>query len=122
MVGGGEALEFTWHQSGIGDLAWSPDGTCLAYTATYDPANPDETKPAADDAPRVRVTRRVDHKWDGRGYLGDVRRHVFVGDVADGVASAVTVDLEAQYLGADMDYAYGDHGWGGPPHERRAFC
>src|SRR5690606_11935542 len=78
----GEARELTRHGQAITDLVWSPDGTQIAYTTTFDPENPNEEAPDADAAPRVRVTRRIDYKQDGRGYLGDVRSHVWLVDVA----------------------------------------
>ncbi|RIK45069.1 MAG: hypothetical protein DCC58_07420, partial [Chloroflexi bacterium] len=88
--GAGEAREVTKHQSGISDLAWSPDGTKLAYVTTYDPENPNEEEPQADAAPKVRVTRRIDYKQDGRGFLGDKRSHIFVVDVASGERTRVS--------------------------------
>src|SRR5438067_13882912 len=41
----GEAKELTRHRSRLGHLAWSPDGRFIAYTATFDPDNPDEQPP-----------------------------------------------------------------------------
>ena len=90
---GGEAREVTRHNQGIGDLAWSPDGARVAYTTTWDPANPDEEDPKEGDAPLVRVTRRIDYKQDGRGYLHDKRSHVFVVDVESGERRRLTRDL-----------------------------
>ncbi len=58
----------------IGDLAWSPDGSQLAYTSVVDPTEPGE--PAR--SPRVRVTSRLDYKQDGRGFVGEARRQIFV--------------------------------------------
>ncbi|HEX5501653.1 MAG TPA: S9 family peptidase [Thermomicrobiales bacterium] len=88
--GAGEARELTTHRQGISDLAWSPDGAALAYSTAFDPDNPDEEPPAEGAAPRVRVTRRIDYKQDGRGYLGDTRTQVFVVDVAGGERRRVT--------------------------------
>ncbi|MDQ3411076.1 MAG: hypothetical protein M3509_03050, partial [Chloroflexota bacterium] len=61
---GGEARELLRSHQAISGLAWSPNGGTIAYTAPYDPDNSDGTPPAADDAPRVRVTRRIDYKQD----------------------------------------------------------
>ena len=90
LTEGGEAREITRHRQPIGDLAWSPDGTQIAYTTSFDPENPDEEEVPADAAPRVRVTRRIDYKQDNRGYLHDTRTQVFVVDVASGDRRKIT--------------------------------
>lgn len=84
--------ELTRHIFGIDDVAWSPDGTRLVYTTDFDPEDPDERGPE-DGPPTVRVTRRIDYKQDGRGYLGDRRSHVFVVDVSSGQRSRLTTEL-----------------------------
>ena len=56
-----------------GDPQLSPDGATLAYTTTFDPENPSEEPPKEGEPAKVRVTRRLDYKMDGRGWLGDVR-------------------------------------------------
>lgn len=87
---GGEARLITQHAKGITGVAWSPDGGQLAYTTAFDPDNPDEDEPAEDAAPVVRVTRRIDYKQDGLGYLGDLRQQIYVVDVASGERRKVT--------------------------------
>ncbi|HWV22725.1 MAG TPA: hypothetical protein VNZ58_00915, partial [Thermomicrobiales bacterium] len=90
---GGEARVVTSHRAKPSDLAWSPDGTRLAYTVPVDPENPDGTPRDADLPPAVRVTRRIDYKQDGRGYLNDVRHQVMVVDVASGEGRQVSTEL-----------------------------
>lgn len=104
---GGEAREITRHGQPISDLAWSPDGTRLAYTALHDPENPDDEEPRPGAGwvppPPVRVTRRIDYKQDNRGYLNDARTQVFVVDVASGARG---VSSPRQITTAPFDYAF----------------
>jgi dipeptidyl aminopeptidase/acylaminoacyl peptidase len=90
LGGAGEAREITRHGGEIGELGWSADGSRVAYVLQVDPENPSEAEPAPGAAPRVRVSRRIDYKQDGRGYLGDARRQIFVVDVASGERRQVT--------------------------------
>ena len=93
-----EARVVTAHNQLISDLAWSPDGATIAYVTAFDPENPDETPADEDAAPKVRVTSRIDYKWDGRGYLGDVRNHVWLVDVASGERRRLTEGALDHYL------------------------
>ncbi len=94
----GEARELTSRRSGIGQIAWSPDGTKIAYTSSVDPDNPTDEAPDPDAPPRVRVTRRLDYKEDGRGYLNDNRMQVFVVDVTSGETTMMTQEPIDHYL------------------------
>ncbi len=93
-----EARLVTLHNQSISELAWSPDGTTLAYTTTFDPDNPTEEPVKEDDPPKVRVTRRLDYKWDGRGYLGDARNHVWLVDVASGEHRRLSEGVVDHYM------------------------
>ena len=91
LDGPGEARELTHHhRTTIGALAWSPDGRSIAYTASFDPANPDEQPSPEGHAPKVRVTRRLDYKQDNRGWRNDVREQVFVVDFTSGERRMLT--------------------------------
>ncbi len=81
--------EVTRHDTEIDELGWSPDGRAVAYTCEEDP---DGAAHLAGTAPPVRVTRRIDYKEDGRGFLGDRRSHVFVVDVASGDRRRLTAE------------------------------
>jgi dipeptidyl aminopeptidase/acylaminoacyl peptidase len=89
---GGEAREVTKHKAGIGELEWSPDGSRIAYTVAVDPEHPDDDELDEDAAAPVRVTRRIDYKQDGRGYLNDKRFQTFVVDVESGERNRVTTE------------------------------
>lgn len=82
--GSSEGRMLTSHLQGVSNLSWSPDGRHVAYTSSWDPANPDEQAPEPNAQPRARVVRRYDYKADGRGYLGDKRNQVWIVDVASG--------------------------------------
>lgn len=94
----GDARELTRHGQGISDLAWSPDGSRIAYTTQFDPENPDEQEPDPDAPPKVKVTRRLDYKQDGRGYLNDARMQVFVVEVDSGERRRVTSEPVDHYF------------------------
>ena len=87
---GGEAREVTRHPGRIAELDWAPDGSRIAFTAPFDPANPGGDKPKPGAPPPVRVTSRIDYKQDTYGYLGDSRTQVFIADVNGGGHRMVT--------------------------------
>lgn len=89
----GMAPQVTRHAQDIADLTWSPDGRRIAYTTAFDPENPEERPEQPGRAPKVKVTRRIDFKEDGRGWLGDVRSQIFVVDVESGHRRRVTSAL-----------------------------
>ena len=68
---GGPARELAFHTTAISSPVWSPDGQFIAYNAEFDPDNPTAAKPGKDDAPKVRVVRRLDYKQDNRGFLDE---------------------------------------------------
>jgi dipeptidyl aminopeptidase/acylaminoacyl peptidase len=90
LASGGDARELTHHNQSITDLTWSPDAAHIAYTTLFNPENPDEEEPEQGAAPKVRVTRRIDYKQDGRGYLGDKRLHIWVVHVDSGERRRLT--------------------------------
>ena len=93
-VSDGAPIELVRHRRRIEDAVWSPDAGHIAYVMAWDPDNPDDAPDAPGAAPPVRVTRRLDYKADGRGYLGDKRSHLFVVDVRNGVHRRVSTELQ----------------------------
>ena len=85
-AGGGEPRQLTDQPDGVGAFRWSPDGSRLAFTSRVlaeddgvvdDPREP-ETEDVARRAPVARVARRLDYKYDGRGYFDGRRNHLLV--------------------------------------------
>ena len=93
-LSGGDARQITKHAQGIANIAWAADGASIAYITDFDPDNPDEEKPGEDDAPRIRVTSRLDYKFDGLGYRGDVRKQLFVVGVESAERRKITDDVQ----------------------------
>lgn len=67
---------------GAGPAEWSPDGSCLAFSAYVDttPADGDADSPTAGKQPVV--VEEMGYKLDGFGLRRGLREHVFIVDVA----------------------------------------
>lgn len=81
----GQEAKLTNLTESPGELAWSPDGRWIAFTmfvpgeASHSFALPMPSKPeGADWGPPIKVIDRLQYRADGRGYLRDGFRHVFV--------------------------------------------
>ncbi len=86
---GGEAVRLTDFPGGVSSFEWSPDSTRLAVVAT-DPDPDAETKADESKAPKPIVVTRRQFKRDGRGYLNDLRSHVYVFDLDTKQAEQLT--------------------------------
>ena len=92
-LAGGEARQMTALKQGAGDPAWSPDGRQLVFTSQIGgdeeafeatlAGKPQEER-AKERADRVKVISTLKYKFDGLGYLGGKKRHLFVVDVPEG--------------------------------------
>jgi dipeptidyl aminopeptidase/acylaminoacyl peptidase len=77
------------------DLTWSSDGKHIAFSMLvekeHQPFASIPAKPAgADWAPPPKVIRRVNYRYDGKGYLKDSYRHLFVISAEGGTPRQVT--------------------------------
>ena len=79
---GGEARVLSDLPGGVSSFSWAPDGTALAVVSM----DPDPNAPAdgKEREPAPLVIDRLQFKRDGRGYLDDRRRHIYLVDAAEG--------------------------------------
>jgi dipeptidyl aminopeptidase/acylaminoacyl peptidase len=88
---GGEPERVTNLPGGISEYAWSPDGRRIALVAADPPA---DSLPVAGDSgqrrPRPMVIDRFVFKYDGVGFLGPERDHLYLFDLATRRAEQVT--------------------------------
>jgi dipeptidyl aminopeptidase/acylaminoacyl peptidase len=98
---GGEPEQLTTLPLGAGAPVWSPEGSRIAFDAP--------TGAAADEKPIV--TERLDYLADGSGYLGTIRKHLFVLDPAAKECRQATRG----------DWHAGDPAWS-PDGEKLAFA
>ena len=96
-VHGGEPLQLTDLKYGVADPVWSPDGRSIAMTSKVGPEGTvllaqqsgDERK-AEQDQSDVKVIRSLKFKLDGEGFLGDLKRHIFVVAAEGGPVAQIT--------------------------------
>ena len=81
-LAGGEARVLSDLPAGVSSFSWAPDGSALAVVS-MDP-DPNEAEEGEEAEPVPLVIDRRQFKRDGRGYLDDRRRHVYVVDALDG--------------------------------------
>ena len=86
-VGGGEPRALTDLVDGAGPPVWSPDGTCIAFTAPvrFDRGGSGDTQsPRTADQHAPVSTTRLGYKADGSGLFGLLRQHLHVLTVRTG--------------------------------------
>ena len=81
-LAGGEARRLSSLPGGVSSFSWAPDGEALAVVSM----DPDPDRPAAGEEaePKPVVLDRRQFKRDGRGYLDERRRHLYLVDAGDG--------------------------------------
>lgn len=90
LLVGGEPRQLTSRPEGVESFDWAPDGRRLVIAAR------DPLKPEAAYLESIRkdkgpfVIGRVQHKFDGMGYLDDVKTHLFLVDVEGRAEKALT--------------------------------
>jgi dipeptidyl aminopeptidase/acylaminoacyl peptidase len=91
-TGGGEAERISDVKGGVSSIVWAPDGKRLAIVVTDQEPSPDAsaegTSPGA--RPKPIVIDRYHFKQDGQGYLGKLRPHLFIFDIATKKAEQIT--------------------------------
>ena len=73
----GEARRVTDLENGVSSPVWSPDGRRVAFISAV---TPEDNNPDSD----AKLIRDVRYKFDGKGFLGGRRDHVFTVDVDAG--------------------------------------
>ncbi len=97
---GGEARRLTDLPRGVGDFAWSPDGSRLVVTSTsHEATRDDDLRRRGLDRPRdpgapppsdYRFFDRLHYMFNGAGFVDDRVDHLWLVDVASGEATRLT--------------------------------
>jgi dipeptidyl aminopeptidase/acylaminoacyl peptidase len=88
---GGEAERITDFPGGVSDYAWSPDGSRLAVIASDPDADAQASgQDSSRKRPRPIVINRFRFKYDGEGYIGEEREHLYLFTLADRKAELLT--------------------------------
>jgi dipeptidyl aminopeptidase/acylaminoacyl peptidase len=91
----GATSQVTRVEKGPSSIAWSPDGTKIAFQMNVDAKNnwPIRMPRAPEGARWVetpRIVERLDYRQDGTGFDDDVYRHIFVVPATGGTARQLT--------------------------------
>jgi dipeptidyl aminopeptidase/acylaminoacyl peptidase len=97
-LAGGEPVAPALGELSAGELAWSPDGARLAFTAQVDPQRLIVGPAPRDSEPRVRRITTLDYRYDDEGYL-DRRSQLHVVDAADGASPRPLTDVPSGVSG-----------------------
>ncbi len=96
-VDGGEAQQLTDLKNGVAEPTWAPDGSRIAFTSKVGPEGmvllseqTDDDRKKAEEKSDVKVIRSLKFRLDGEGFLGDLKRHIFVVPANNGRPEQVT--------------------------------
>ena len=87
---GGEAFRLTESDASVSSFVWSPDSTRLALVMSDVDEDEDDGNGDDNDVPEPIVVTRLQFKRDGRGYLDDLRRHIYVFDIDSKTTEQIT--------------------------------
>ncbi len=90
LQAGGEPRQLTCREEGVEEFSWSPDSQKIVFAARDPTPEQKEYLKALRKDKGPYVIHRVQHKYDGRGYLDDVRTHLFVADVGTRAVHQIT--------------------------------
>jgi dipeptidyl aminopeptidase/acylaminoacyl peptidase len=89
---GGEPVAPALGELDAGEIAWSPDGSRIAFTADTGPQRFIVGEKPKKDEPLARRITRLDHRYDYAGYV-DQHPQVHVVDAADGAVPRCISDI-----------------------------
>jgi dipeptidyl aminopeptidase/acylaminoacyl peptidase len=87
---GGEAEKITDFKGSVADYAWSPDGKKLALIVKDPDPEAQDEKSKEKKTPKPIVIDRFQFKLDETGYLGKLRQHLYLFDLATRKAEILT--------------------------------
>lgn len=83
---GGESIALTDRKLGAGTPEWSPDSNTIAFVGPVplngDEEEAEEPKEGKKEPAKTKVVERTGYKFDGAGYIGHRRTHIFTVEVA----------------------------------------
>jgi dipeptidyl aminopeptidase/acylaminoacyl peptidase len=81
VASGGDPRAITARPANVDALAWSPDGTKIAFRSVVPDAEELALINGDPDYPKIRTARRIRYRQDGVGWRGDSFYHLFVYDL-----------------------------------------
>lgn len=95
-VAGGQAVQKTFEEKGIGEYHWSSDGQMI-YFLTYEPADNDRESDNDQKVPKKTVATKVMHKMDGASFIDETVRTYFKCLILDSDAVEVIYESDEKF-------------------------